>query len=385
MSEIQNTTENVEVEEAVEKSFDDMTFEEALEASLNSLNTDQKVKGTVLAVNSTEIQVDIGRKQTGFIPYREYSNDANVDLTQEVKVGDVLDLIVMRTNDQEGTITLSKRRFDAIAGWDKIVEAKESGAILNGTVTEINKGGVVVNCDGVRVFVPASQATAVRMESLDFLKGTDVRFRIIEINRGRRAVGSIRSVLRDERKENEAKFFETAEVGQVMTGTVVALTAYGAFVDLGGVRGMVHISELSWKRIKHPSEVVNVGDSIEVFIKAIDAEKGRISLGYRKEEDNPSTVFANNYSVGSVVDVTIVSMTDYGAFARILDGVKGLIHVSQIADHRIEKPQDVLKVGDTVQAKIIDIVNDGKKTRISLSMKALLETEEAADDDTESL
>ena len=385
MSEIQNTTENVEVEETVEKSFDEMTFEEALEASLNSLNTDQKVKGTVLAVNSTEIQVDIGRKQTGFIPYREYSNDANVDLTKEVKVGDVLDLIVMRTNDQEGTITLSKRRFDAIAGWDKIVEAKESGAILNGTVTEINKGGVVVNCEGVRVFVPASQATAVRMDSLDFMKGTDVRFRILEINRGRRAVGSIRSVLRDERKENEAKFFETAEVGQVMTGTVVALTAYGAFVDLGGVRGMVHISELSWKRIKHPSEVVNVGDTIEVFIKAIDAEKGRVSLGYRKPEDNPSTIFANNYSVGSVVDVTIVSMTDYGAFARILDGVEGLIHVSQIADHRIEKPQDVLKVGDTVQAKIIDIVNDGKKTRISLSMKALLEPSEASDDEGETV
>lgn len=383
MSEMENTTENVEMEEPAVKSFDEMTFEEALEASLNSLNTDQKVKGTVLAVNSTEIQVDIGRKQTGFVPYREYSNDANIDLTKEVKVGDVLDLIVMRTNDQEGTITLSKRRYDAIAGWDKIVEAKESGEILEGKVTEINKGGVVVFCNGVRVFVPASQATATRVESLEPLKGTDVRFRIIEINRGRRAVGSIRSVLREERKANEAKFFETAEVGQTLTGTVVALTAYGAFVDLGGVRGMVHISELSWKRIKHPSEVVNVGDTVEVFIKAIDPEKGRVSLGYKKPEDNPSEIFARNYHVGSVVDVTIVSMTDYGAFARILDGVEGLIHVSQIADHRIEKPQDVLKIGDTVQAKITDIVNDGKKTRISLSMKALLEPEASVDEDAE--
>ena len=373
MSEMETATQTVETEETVEKSFDEMTFEEALEASLNSLNTDQKVKGTVLAVNPTEIQVDIGRKQTGFVPAREFSNDPNLDLTTVVNVGDVLDLIIMRTNDQEGVVTLSKRRYDAIAGWDKIVEAKESGEILEGTVTEINKGGVVVNCDGVRVFVPASQATATRMESLDFLKGTDVRFRIIEINRGRRAVGSIRSVLRDERKENESKFFETAEVGQTLTGVVVALTPYGAFVDLGGVRGMIHISELSWKRIKHPSEVVNVGDTVEVFIKAIDAEKGRISLGYKKPEDNPSAVFAREFGVGSVVEVTIVSMTDYGAFARIIDGVEGLIHVSQIANQRVEKPQDILRVGDVVKAKITDIVNDGKKTRISLSMKALIE------------
>ncbi len=381
MSEIENTTETVETEAKADKSFDDMTFEEALEASLSNLNTDQKVKGIVLAVNPTEIQVDIGRKQTGFVPYREFSNDPNVDLTKEVKPGDVLDLIVMRTNDQEGIITLSKRRYDSIAGWDKIVEAKDSGEILEGKITEINKGGVVVFCNGVRVFVPASQATASRVDDLETLKGNDVRFRIIEINRGHRAVGSIRSVLREERKENEAKFFETAEVGQVMTGTVVALTAYGAFVDLGGVRGMVHISELSWKRIKHPSEVVNVGDTIEVYIKAIDPEKGRVSLGYKKADDNPTEIFAKNYQVGSVVDATIVSMTDYGAFARIIDGIEGIIHVSQIADHRIEKPQDVLKVGDVVKAKITDISNDGKKTRISLSMKALLEPE--TDDETE--
>ncbi|MBP5617640.1 MAG: S1 RNA-binding domain-containing protein, partial [Clostridia bacterium] len=337
------------------------------------------------AVNPTEIQVDIGRKQIGFVPAREFSDDPNLDLTTAVKVGDVLDLIIMRTNDQEGTVSLSKRRYDAIAGWDKIAEAKESGEILEGVVTEINKGGVVVNCEGVRVFIPASQATATRMESLEFLKGTDVRFRITEINRnrGRRAIGSIRSVLRDERKENETKFFETAEVGQVLTGVVVALTAYGAFVDLGGVRGMIHISELSWKRIKHPSEVVNVGDTVEVFIKAIDAEKGRISLGYKKPEDNPSAVFARDFGVGSVVDVTIVSMTDYGAFARIIDGVEGLIHVSQIANQRIEKPQDVLRVGDVVKAKITNIANDGKKTRISLSMKALLEDAPEAAEETE--
>ena len=378
MSEMENTVVNTESPVAETESF-----EELLEASLVTSN-DQKVKGTVLAVNSSEIQVDIGRKHTGIVPYREYSNDPNADMVNEVHVGDVLDLIIMRTNDQEGTVTLSKRRYDSIAGWDKIVEAKESGEILEGKVTEINKGGVVVTCNGVRVFVPASQATLNRVESLDFLKGTDVKFRIIEINRGRRAIGSIRSVLRDEKKAAEAKFWENIEVGQTIHGTVKTLTSYGAFVDLGGVDGMVHVSELSWNRIKHPSEVVNVGDEIDVVVKAIDLEKHKISLGYKKESDNPRTILAEKYPVGTVVKVKIVSMTDYGAFARVIDGIDGLIHISQISDHRIEKPQDVLKVGQEVDAVIADINFDNPKPRVSLSIKALLENdqqeEETADD-----
>lgn len=362
------------------------SFEELLEASLNHSN-DQKVKGTVLAVNSSEIQVDIGRKHTGFVPYREYSNDPNADMVAEVKVGDVLDLIIMRTNDQEGTVTLSKRRFDSIAGWDKIVEAKETGVILEGKVTEINKGGVVVTCNGVRVFVPASHATLNRVDSLDFLRGTDVKFRVIEINRGRRAIGSIKLVLREERKANEAEFWNNIAVGQVIRGTVKTLTSYGAFVDLGGVDGMVHVSELSWSRIKHPSEVVSVGDEIEVVVKAIDLEKHKISLGYKKDSDNPRTILAEKYPVGTVVTVKIVSMTDYGAFARVIDGIDGLIHISQISDHRIEKPQDVLKVGQEVQAVIADIDFEKPKPRVSLSIKALLENaenvSEAADEAVE--
>ncbi len=358
------------------------SFEEMLEASLVAAN-DQKVKGTVLSVNATEIQVDIGRKHTGIVPYREYSNDPNADLLAEVHVGDVLDLIIMRTNDQEGTVTLSKRRFDAIAGWDKIVEAKEAETVLDGKVTEINKGGVVVTCEGIRVFVPASQATLNRVDSLDFLKGTDVKFRVIEIGRGRRAVGSIRSVLREERKANESKFWESIEVGQTIRGTVKTLTTYGAFVDLGGVDGMVHISELSWARIKHPSEVVAVGDELDVVVKAIDLEKRKVSLGYKKESDNPKTILAEQYPVGTVAKVTIVSMTDYGAFARVIDGVDGLIHISQIADHRIEKPQDVLKVGQEVEAMITEINFDKPKPRVSLSIRALLEdtaSEEVAEE-----
>ncbi len=373
MSEIEKIVTNTEspVEETE-------SFEELLEASL-VLSNDQKVKGTVLAVNSSEIQVDIGRKHTGFIPYREYSNDPNADMVAEVKVGDVLDLIIMRTNDQEGTVTLSKRRYDSIAGWDKIVEAKDTDAILEGKVTEINKGGVVVSCNGVRVFVPASHATINRVESLDFLKGTDVKFRVIEINRGRRAIGSIKLVLREERKAVEEEFWKNIEVGQVISGTVKTLTSYGAFVDLGGVDGMVHVSELSWNRIKHPSEVVAVGDNIDVVVKSIDLEKRKISLGYKKDSENPKNILAEKFPVGTVATVKIVSMTDYGAFARVIDGVDGLIHISQISDHRIEKPQDVLKVGQEVEAVIADIDFEKPKPRVSLSIKALLEG--AANDD----
>ena len=373
MSEMQNPIEvTTEMEEkVVEKSIDDMTFEEALEASLNSMNSEQKVHGVVLSVNRAEIQVDIGRKQTGYVSAEEYSSNPNVDLVSEVKVGDELDLIILRTNDMEGTIMLSKRRFDAIEGWNKINEAKETNEILEGVVTEVIKGGVIVVCNGVRVFIPASQATVSRNEALENLKGNTVNFRIIEIGRGRRAVGSIRSVLREARKEIEEKFWAEIEVGKRYTGVVKTLTNYGAFVDLGGVDGMVHISELSWSRIKHPSEVVNVGDTVDVYVKDLDTEKKKISLGFKKAEDNPWEILKNNYEVGSVVKATVVSMTTYGAFARIIPGIDGLIHISQIANERIEKIADVLSVGQEVEAKITAI--DFDKKRVSLSMKALLE------------
>ena len=266
---------------------------------------------------------------------------------------------------------LSKRRLDAIAGWDKVVAANESGEVLEGVVADIIKGGVIVVTNGVRGFGPASQATLTRSDSLENLKGETVNLRIIEINRGRRAIGSIRAVLREAKKELEAKFWESVEVGKHYTGVVKTLTSYGAFVDLGGVDGMVHISELSWQRIKHPSEVINVGDTVDVYVKDIDTEKKKISLGYKKSEDNPWEILKNNYNVGDVVKVTIVSMTTYGAFARIIPGIDGLIHISQIANERVEKVADVLSVGQEVDAKITAI--DFDKKRVSLSIKALLE------------
>lgn len=358
---------------------DEMTFEEMLNATESNSNTDQKVKGTVLAVSPTEIQVDIGRKHTGYVTAAEFSSDPNVRLTDAVKVGDVLDLIIMRTNDQEGTVSLSKRRFDAIAGWDKVLAAKESGEVVSGTVADVVKGGVVVFFEGTRVFIPASQATLSRSESLDELKGKEIRFRIIEIGPRHRVIGSARAVLKEERSAAEEQFWSNVAVGDRFTGTVKSITGYGAFVDLGAVDGMVHISELSWERIKHPSEVVKVGDTIDVYVKAVDLEKHKISLGYKKADENPWEILRSKYAVGDVVNVKIVSMTAYGAFAKIMPGIDGLIHISQIADRRIEKPADELKIGQEVDAKIIDI--DFDKKRVSLSIRALLEKndEKAAD------
>lgn len=378
---LQPVEEQVEVKEPVQKTFEEMTDEEAFEASLNSLTGDQKVTGTVIAVNPTEITVDIGRGVTGYVTAAEYSSDPNVNLVDEVKAGDEINLIIMKISDQEGTAMLSKRRYDAIAGWDNIVAAKDSGEVMTGFVKDIIKGGVVVYSNNVRVFIPASQATASRNDSLEELKGKEVQFRIIEIGRGRRAVGSIRSVLRDERKAAEEKIWANIAVGDRFTGTVKSLTSYGAFVDIGGVDGMVHISELSWSRIKNPSEVVLVGDTVEVYVKELDTEKRKISLGYKKPEDNPWVIFNNTYKVDDVVKVTIVSMTTYGAFARIISGVDGLIHISQIANKRINKPQDELTVGQEVEAKITAI--DDEKKRVSLSIRALLPEEEVAEDATE--
>lgn len=361
-------------------SSDEQDFSQALEESLSNMNNDQKVKGVVMGFSPTEIQVDIGRKHAGYIPMDEYSADPAADPRKELKVGDEIDLIIMKTNDVEGTVMLSKRRYDAMKAWSDIVDAAETDKVFDGVVTDVVKGGVIAVTNGVRVFIPGSLATASRNEPLDDLLRKNVQFRIIEVNRfKRRAVGSIRAVLKEAKKAAEEAFWAQAEVGQKYTGTVKSLTAYGAFVDIGGVDGMIHISELSWKRIKHPSEVLSVGDEVEVYIKALDTEKKKISLGYRKDEDNPWEILKKNYPEGTVIEAEVVSLTDFGAFARVIPGIDGLIHISQIADRRIDKPSDVLKIGDKVQVKIIGI--DFDKKRVSLSIRALLEpeTEETAE------
>ncbi|MCL2298703.1 MAG: bifunctional 4-hydroxy-3-methylbut-2-enyl diphosphate reductase/30S ribosomal protein S1 [Firmicutes bacterium] len=349
-------------------------FTAALEESLNSMSTDQKVKGVVTAVNQSEIQVDIGRKQTGYVAASEYSNDPNANPAEELKIGDVLDLIILKTNDAEGTVQLSKKKFDAGQAWANIIQAEEDGAVLEGKVIDAIKGGVLVLTGGVRVFVPASLTGTPRGEPLDNMKGQTVRFRVIEVNKPRRrAVGSIRAVAQEERKAAERSFWETAEAGQVFKGKVKSLVSYGAFVDIGGLDGMVHISELSWSRVKDPSEVFKVGDEAEVYIKSLDPEKKKISLGYRRAEDNPWEVLRAQYPVGSVAQATVVSFTSFGAFARVLPGVDGLIHISQIANRRVEKPQEELSIGQEISVKIVGI--DFDKKRVSLSIRALLDDE----------
>ena len=359
---------------------DDLSFEEMLNLSFKNTYTGEKVTGVVTEIAPNEVTVDIGTKHTGYVPLAELTDDPAAKATDLVKVGGKLDLIVLRVNDVEGTVMLSKKRLDAIAGFEKVSEACESGEILDGVVTDVVRGGVLALTNGVKVFIPASQATRSRNDNLEDLLKQPVRFKILEYNRQRRrAVGSIRAVLKEERKAQEAKFWETVEIGQVYHGKVKSLTDYGAFVDLGGVDGMIHISELSWSKIKHPSQVVNVGDEVEVYVKDIDPEKKKISLGYKKAEDNPWEILKSNYQIGDVVDVKIVSLTQFGAFAQIIPGVDGLIHISQISNERINKPSDVLKVGDEVKVKITDIDFDRK--RISLSIKALLGEEEAAADE----
>lgn len=374
IKEVQTTmSENVNIQD------EEINFEEALDQSFKKIHTGEKVTGTVVAVNNTEAIVDLGTKHTGYVALDDLTDDSTKKPADIVSVGDQIELIVIKVNDQEGTATLSKRKVDEALGFEKIMAAKEENTILEGTVQHVVNKGVTLNLFGVRIFIPASQTGLPRGAELDSLLKQKVQFRIIEVTEGRRrAVGSIKSVLDEQKEAAKAKFWESANVGDVYTGTVKSITNFGAFVDLGGIDGMVHISELSWKRIKHPSEVVSVGDVLEVYIKDLDKEANRISLGYKKTEDNPWEIFKAKYSVGDVVKATIVSITTFGAFAQIIDGVDGLIHISQIADKKVENVKDILSVGQEVDVKIIDIDTEAK--RISISIRALLEP---ADDEAE--
>ena len=365
----------VEAEEAAaapaEKSFDEM-----LEDSLKTIYNGDKVSGVVVAITPTEVSIDLGTKYSAFIPTAEFTEDGDVKLEDAIHIGDTVEAIVVRVNDVEGTAQLSKKRMDAVKNWADIEAAQEAGSVVEGIVTEENKGGVVVSVKGIRVFVPASQSGLPKDTPMTELVKQKVRLKITEVNRGRRrVVGSIRAVLQRERKEKAEAVWNEIEVGKVYKGVVKSLTSYGAFVDIGGIDGMVHVSELSWSRIKNPAEVVSVGDELEVYVIGFDRDAKRISLGYKKAEDNPWTKFVNTYSVGDIAKVKVVKLMPFGAFAEVMPGVDGLIHISQIANRRIGKPDEVLTVGDVVDVKVTAIDND--KQKISLSIRALSEPEPA--------
>ena len=370
-------SDEIKIEEtAVEK---EMSFDEMLEETLKTIYNGDKVTGTVVAITGTEISVDLGAKYSGFIPTSEFTDDG-VKVEDAVKVGDEIEAVVVRVNDVEGTAMLSKKRLDAAKMWTEIEEAVDNGTVLEGVVTEENKGGVVVNVKGVRVFVPASQTDLPREAEMSQLLKKTVRLKITEVNKARkRVVGSIRRVAQAERRERTEAIWNEIEIGKKYHGVVKSLTSYGAFVDIGGIDGMVHVSELSWGRIHQPSEVLSVGDEVDVYVINFDKEKRKISLGYKDPNANPWAMFTSKYQVGSVASVTVVKLMPFGAFAEILPGVDGLIHISQIANRRIGKPEDVLTVGDVVDAKITAI--DEEKHKISLSIRALSEPAPAVEEE----
>ncbi len=349
-------------------------FAELLEKSLKTIHTGETVSGTVTSVSAGELHVDLGAKVTGIIAYDEITDDTSVKLCDLYKAGDEIEAMVVKVSDRDGVATLSKKRIDSRQSWKQILDAYNDGAVIEGTVKEVIKGGVLLDYNGSRLFVPASQTGVPKSGDLSTLVGKTAKARIIEINEGRkRAVASIRKVQSEERKEKEAAFWASVEVGQQFEGEVKSLTSYGAFVDLGGVDGMVHSSELSWTRIKSPADVVSVGDVIKVYVKDLNPETKRISLGYKTEDTNPWKIFTDKYTVGDVAEVKIVNLMPFGAFAEIVPGTDGLIHISQIANRKIANPAEVLSVGDTVTAAITAI--DEENHQISLSMRALLEEE----------
>ena len=366
-----------EVIEAGEPAMEvEKSFAELLEDSIKTIYNGDTVKGIVAAITPTEVTVDLGTKHSGYIPVEDFADDNGTKIEDLIHVGDEVEACVVRVNDVEGTVMLSKRRLDAVKNWDDIEAACENETVVEGVVTEENKGGIVVNVKGIRVFVPASQSGLPRDAEMGQLMKQKVQLRITEVNKGRkRVVGSIRLVTSKARREAVAKIWDEIEVGKRYDGVVKSLTSYGAFVDIGGLDGMVHVSELSWKRISKPSDVVAVGDPINVYVIGFDKETKKISLGYKDPNGNPWKVFTDKYNVGDVAPVAIVKLMSFGAFAEVVPGVDGLIHISQIANRRIEQPGEVLTVGDVVDAKITAI--DEEKHKVSLSIRALSEPERA--------
>ncbi len=360
------------------------SFEKLLDETFKTLNTGDVVTGTITQISATEIKVDLGTKVTGILSYDDVSDEPGVVLSDLFKVGDQITAYAVRVSDVDGVATLSKRKYDAKNNWQQILDAYNSGEYLDGKFVEVVRGGAICTIKGVRAFVPASHTTIEEDGDMNSLIGKKMPFKIIDVDTGRRRVKAsaripARAAARAERKAAEAKFWEEIEEGKEYEGIVRSIQSYGAFVELeAGVDGMVHTTELSWKHIGNPSEVVSVGEKIKVFVKSFDKEKKRISLGYKTEETNPWTLFTNAYQVGDVVNVKIVNIKPFGAFAEIIPGTDGLIHISQLSNKRVGKPEDVVKLGDTVDVKITEIDYDKKK--ISLSIRALLPEEEPAEE-----
>lgn len=376
--------EVIERMDELNKMENELSFKEAFESSLVTLTTGEIVKGKIIGFNNAEVFIDMGYKSDGIIPISEFSDDPDFDPEKSLKAGDEVEVFIIRVNDGEGNVLLSKKKVDSIKNIEKIEEAYEKKLPVKVKVTDVTNGGVIANAGGVRVFIPASQISDRYVKELnEFLKKTlDVR--IVEYNKQKRKiVGSHRIILEEEKGKKEGAVWETIEVGKIYTGTVKSLTDFGAFVDIGGVDGLIHISEMSWSKIKHPSEVMKVGDTVEVKVLEFEKEKRRISLGYRKVENNPWYNIAEKFKAGDIVKGKVVRLVPFGAFIEMEQGVDGLVHISQISSVRIAKPGDVLQVGMEVEAKVTEINAEAKKISLSIKEVNPIDPEKKKDDQKE--
>ena len=360
----------------------EMSFEQMLEESLKTIRNGEVIEGTVIDVKPDEIILNIGYKSDGIITRNEYTNEPNVDLTTVVKVGDTLEAKVIKVNDGEGQVLLSYKRLAAEKGSKRLEEAYENQEILKAKVSQVLAGGVCVIVDETRVFIPASLVSDTYEKDLTKFKDQEIEFVITEFDpRKRRIIGNRKTLLVAKKAELQKELFSKIKVGDVIEGTVKNVTDFGAFIDLGGVDGLLHISEMSWGRVENPKKVFTVGQQVRVFIKSINDTK--IALSMKFEDENPWNGAAEKYAVGNVVKGKVARMTDFGAFVELDPGVDALLHVSQISHEHVEKPSDVLKIGQEVEAKIVDFNEADKK--ISLSIKALTApAEDAAEDTSES-
>ena len=354
----------------------EMSFEQMLEESLKTIRNGEVVEGTVIDVKPDEIILNIGYKSDGIITRNEYTNDNNVDLTTVVSVGDTMEAKVLKVNDGEGQVLLTYKRLAAEKGSERLKEAFENGEVLTGTVSQVLDGGLSVVLDETRIFIPASLVSDTYERDLGKYKDQEIQFVLTEFNpRRRRIIGDRKQLIVAEKKKLQEELFARIAVGDVVEGTVKNVTDFGAFIDLGGADGLLHISEMSWGRVENPKKVFKVGETVKVLIKDINGDK--IALSLKFPEENPWLNAADKYAVGNVVEGCVARMTDFGAFVELEPGVDALLHVSQISREHVEKPSDALKIGQEITAKVVDFNEEDKK--ISLSMKAL-ENEEPVEE-----
>ena len=350
-----------------------MDFEQMLEESLKEIRSGSIIKGVIANVSNGNIIIDLGLKYDGIMPYSEYSDEADAKPEKELKVGDEIEAFVARVNDMDGTVLLSRRKIEGMKMWENIDKWVEEKKPVTVKVTKEVGAGLLANKNGIQVFIPASQLAERNVDLKEYV-GRNITVRFLEVNKDRRKViASERVIAREERNAKQAEAWAKIKEGAELQGTVKQIEKFGAFIDLGGVDGLVHVSELSWGRIKSPADVLAVGQVVNVYVLSVDEEKKKISLGYRKAEDNPWNNIDAKYKVGDVVEVKIERIVPFGAFAQIELGLEGLIHISQISHKRIGNPSEVLKVGQYVNAKIMEI--DAEKKKIELSMKELEEPE----------